>query len=215
MKVIFGTTNERKVEDLRNQSNNLGIDLEIIGMNDIGWNLGEIEETGKSIEENSLIKATAIHNFCKENNIEYPIITDDAGLFCEALNGKPGIFTGRYGDEERKNNPNLPKYQCVIKLLNDMKEIMNRNAMYRCVVTCMFPDGSYFQETGESKGYIAKGIIGELKKPYFYSIFILDGYNKAFSNLSVSELKETYRFSATRKVLTKLNINNKKEVKDE
>lgn len=204
MKVIFGTTNERKVEDLRNQSKNLGIELEIIGMNDIGWNLGEIEETGKTIEENSLIKANAIHNFCIKNNINYPIITDDAGLFCEALNGKPGIFTGRYADEDIKNNPNLPKHQCVIKLLNDMKEIINRNAEYRCVVTCIFPDGTYFQETGQSKGSIAKEIIGELKKPYFYSIFILDGYNKAFSDLSPQELKDTYRFSATKKVLTKL-----------
>ena len=204
MKLIFGTTNERKVEDLRNQSKNLGIDLEIIGMNDIGWNLGEIEENGKTIEENSLIKANAIYEFCKANNIEYPIITDDAGLFCEALNGKPGIFTGRYADEDIKNNPNLPKHQCVIKLLNDMKGIINRNAMYRCVVTCMFPDGSYFQEIGESKGSIAKKINGELKKPYFYSIFILDGYNKAFSDLSNDELKDTYRFSATKKVLTKL-----------
>lgn len=81
MKVIFGTTNERKVEDLRNQIKNLRTNLEIIGMKDIGWNLGEIEETGTTIEENSLIKAKAIHNFCQENNIEYPIITDDAGLF--------------------------------------------------------------------------------------------------------------------------------------
>lgn len=126
-------------------------------------------------------------------------------FFCEALDNKPGIFTGRYADEDIKNNPNLPKHQCVIKLLNDMKEIVNRKAKYRCVVTCMFPDGTYFQETGESHGRIANDIIGELKKPYFYSIFILDGYNKAFSDLTVSELKGTYRFLATRKVLTKLN----------
>ncbi|MBQ2873529.1 MAG: non-canonical purine NTP pyrophosphatase [Bacilli bacterium] len=209
MKVIFGTTNERKVEDLRNQSMSLGIDLEIIGMNDIGWDLGEIEETGTTIEENSLIKANAIRNFCLENNIEYPIITDDAGLFCESLNGKPGIFTGRYADEEIKENPELPKYQCVIKLLNDMKGIVNRKATYRCAVTCMFPDGSYFQEIGESAGTIAEDIIGELKKPYFYSIFILDGYNKAFSDLSVPELKETYRFRANKKVLTRLNTKKK------
>lgn len=206
MKIIFGTTNERKVEDLRNQSKALGIDLEIISMNDIGWNLGEIEEFGTTIEENSLIKANAIHNFCLEKNITYPIITDDAGLFCEVLNGEPGIFTGRYADQERKLNPELPKHQCVIKLLNNMRGITNRNATYRCVVTCMFSDGTYFQEIGESSGKIAEEIIGELKRPYFYSIFILDGYNIAFSDLEVSELKETYRFKASKKVLTKLNI---------
>lgn len=202
MKVIFGTTNERKVEDLKNQSKELGIELEIIGMNDIGWNLGEIEENGKTIEENSLIKAKAIYEFCQKNNISYPIITDDSGLYCEALNGEPGIYTARYADEERKQNPDLPKHQCVIKLLNNLKD--NRNAMYRSCVTCMFEDGSYFQEFGESKGKIAGKIIGEIKKPYFYSVFILDGTNKAFNELDVNELKETYRFTAIKKVLTKL-----------
>lgn len=205
MKVIFGTTNERKVEDLRNQIQALGLNLEVIGMHDIGWNLGDIDENGLTIEENSLIKANAIHDFCLQNNIEYPIITDDAGLFCEALNGEPGIFTGRYADEEIKANPELPKHQCVIKLLNNMKEIVNRAAAYRCVVTCMFTDGTYFQEIGESTGMIAEDIIGQLKKPYFYSIFILDGYNKAFSELEASELKDTYRYQAMKKVLTKLN----------
>lgn len=209
MKVIFGTTNERKVEDLREQSRALGIDLEIIGMNDIGWNLGEIEENGTTIEENSLIKAKAIHEFCVKHNIHYPIITDDAGLFCESLNGEPGIFTARYADDERKLNPELPKYQCVIKLLNNMKDVVNRKAMYRCSVTCMFPDGTYFQEYGESTGTIATEIIGELKKPYFYSIFILDGYNKAFSELHGDELQETYRFTANKRVLTRLNSTSK------
>ena len=99
MKVIFGTTNERKVEDLFNLSKSLGLDLEILSLGDIGWNLGEIDESGKTLEENSLIKATSIYNFCKEKDINYPIITDDAGLFVDALDGEPGIYTGRYADD--------------------------------------------------------------------------------------------------------------------
>ena len=208
MKVIFGTTNNRKVEDLRNIGLSLNLDLEILGLNDIGWDLGETEETGLTIEENSLIKDQAIYDFCSINNITYPIITDDAGLFCEALNGEPGIYTGRYGDDEIATNPLLPKHQCVIKLLRKLNGESNRNAKYRCVVTCMIPDGSYFQEYGESNGVIAEEIIGDLKKPYFYSVFMLDGYQKAFGSLTKEELTETYRYCALRKTLSKFNKGN-------
>lgn len=102
-----------------------------------------------------MIKANAIYNFCKLNNVSYPIITDDAGLFVDVLNNEPGIYTGRYADEEMKKDPTLPKHQCVIKLLDKMKDFDNRAAKYVCVVTCMLPDGTYFQESAESKGIIA------------------------------------------------------------
>lgn len=41
MKVIFGTTNDRKVEDLRNQARRMEMNLEVLSMNDIGWDQGE------------------------------------------------------------------------------------------------------------------------------------------------------------------------------
>ena len=91
MKIIFGTTSKRKLEDLQNIINEMNLDIEVISMEDIGWDRGEIDENGRTIEENSLIKAQAILSFCQEHNINYPIMTDDAGLFVDALNGEPGI----------------------------------------------------------------------------------------------------------------------------
>ena len=203
MNLIFGTTNKRKVEDLQNIINEMNLDIQVLSMEDIGWDRGEIEENGFTIEENSLIKATAILSFCKDNNIEYPIMTDDAGLFVDALNGEPGIYTARYADDELALNPNLPKYQCVIKLLRKLNNQENRNAKYRCCVTIMMPSGDYNQEIGESNGTIAKEIIGELKKPYFYSVFILEGTNVVFNELKGKELDNTYRYNALRKSLKK------------
>ena len=209
MKIVFGTTNQRKIEDLKKLIKILDLDLEVLGLDDIDWNLGEINEDGHTIEENSLIKARAIYNFCNEHNINYPIITDDAGLFCDALNGEPGVFTVRYADIERANDISLPKYQCVIKLLKKLENVDNRVAYYRACVTLMMSDGSYSQEVGESRGYIAKDIIGELKKPYFYAVFVLDKYNKVFSSLEDNELLETYRYEALKKILLKIKIVNK------
>ena len=201
MKLIFGTTNKRKTEDLQNIINEMNLDIEVIGMEDIGWNRGEIDENGRSVEENSLIKAQAILSFCQEHDIHYPIMTDDAGLFVDALNGEPGIYTARYADDELALDSSLPKHQCVVKLLRKMNGEENRKAKYRCCVTSMMPNGDYHQEIGESEGIIANEIIGELKKPYFYSVFILNGTNVAFNELKGEELNSTYRYNAIRKSL--------------
>ena len=170
-------------------------------MEDIGWDRGEIDENGSTIEENSLIKAQAILSFCRDHNIDYPIMTDDAGLFVDALNGEPGIYTARYADDELALDSSLPKHQCVVKLLRKMNGKQNRNAKYRCCVTSMMPNGNYHQEIGESEGTIANEIIGELKKPYFYSVFILNGTTVAFNGLNGKELDNTYRYNAIRKSL--------------
>ena len=201
MKLIFGTTSKRKVEDLQNTINKMKLDIQVLSMADIGWDRGEIDENGSTIEENSLIKAQSILDFCKEHNIDYPIMTDDAGLFVDALNGEPGVYTARYADDEIALDPELPKYQCVVKLLRKLNNESNRNATYRCCVTTMMSNGEYHQELGESKGTIAKEIIGELNKPYFYSVFVLNGTNLAFNKLNSEELDETYRYSALRKSL--------------
>ena len=201
MKLIFGTTNKRKVEDLQNIINEMNLNIEVVSMEDIEWDRGEIDENGSTIEENSLIKAQAILSFCRDHNIDYPIMTDDAGLFVDALNGEPGIYTARYADDELALDSSLPKYQCVVKLLRKMNGEQNRNAKYRCCVTSMMPNGDYHQEIGESEGTIANEIIGELKKPYFYSVFILNGTNVAFNELKGEELNNTYRYNAIRKSL--------------
>ena len=201
MNVIFGTTNKRKVEDLKNIINELNLDINVLSMSDIGWDRGEIEETGRTIEENSLVKANAILEFCKDHNIEMPIITDDSGLFVDALYGEPGVYTARYAEKELKENPKLPKYQCVLKLLDRLKGLDNRTASYRCCVTTMMPDGKFYQVNDESYGNISEEIIGELTKPYFYSVFILNGTNVAFNELKGKELDNTYRYKALKRTL--------------
>lgn len=204
MTIIFGTTNPRKAEDLQTIIRELNLDMEVKSLADINWDRGEILETGKTIEENSLIKAEAIFDFCQAHNIVYPIITDDAGLFVEALNGEPGVYTARYADAEIADNPTLPKYECVNKLLRKLQNQSNRNAYYKCVVTCMYPDKTFFQESGISYGEISEIIVEPIKKPYFYSVFKLANTNKTFNMLTEEELQGSYRFGALSRVLSKI-----------
>ncbi len=207
MELIFGTTSERKRNDLQNIVKKLGLDIKVLSMKDINWDRGEIEEDGSTIEENSLIKARTVLSFCKDKKINIPIMTDDAGLFVDYLDGEPGVHTSRYADDEIAINPSLPEYQCVIKLLRKLNGVDNRNAKYKCCVTIMMPDGSYHQEVGMSDGSIAQGIVGELNKPYFYSVFLLKGTNVAFNKLSSEELDNTYRYMALKKSLKSFKLN--------
>ncbi len=201
MKIVFGTTNERKVEDFQKVVQLLGYKIEVLTLSQIGWNLGEIEETGSTLEENSNIKAEAIYQFLKKKNLNIPVFTDDGGLFVEALEGRPGVYTARYGDTELKKDPTLPKYVGVEKLLKEMEQETNRTAYYRSVVTCICPDGTQFQEKGETKGEIARKMEEPFTKPYFYTVFSYQGKN--FRELSLEELKTTYRFQAIEKALRK------------
>ena len=204
MKLIFGTTSKRKVEDLQNIVNEMNLDIQVLNMKDIGWDKGEIDEDGLTLEENSLIKAQAILSFCKKHKLEYPIITDDAGLFVDYLNGEPGIYTSRYADDELEKDKNLPKHQCILKLLRKLERVENRSATYKCCVTIMMPNGKYSQVTGESKGTIVKEITDVIKPPFFYSVFMLEKTDVPFSELKGHILDNTYRYSALRKALRKI-----------
>lgn len=215
MKIIFGTTNKRKIEDLKNIIQQAKLELEVLTLDDIGYT-EEIEENGQTLEENSLIKASAIYDFCKKKGINIPVLTDDAGLFVNSLNGEPGIFTARYADAERKQDPTLPKYECVNKLLRNLKDQEDRTAEYRCAVTYMYPNGEYFQKLAASKGRIIDNLEEEpVKKPYFYYVFALDGTDKPFIQLTEQELQQTYRYKALEATIGQVKETQKRADKDD
>ena len=196
MKVIFATTNNRKLEDLNNIILENKLDLEVLSLTDIGWDRGDIDETGDTIQENSLIKANAIYDYCREHGITYPIITDDAGLFVDSLGGEPGVYTARYADGEISKDSSLPKYYSLIKMLNNMQGKDSRGAEYRCAITVMYDSGEYQQFEGVTRGEIDTKINEPIKKPYFYSLFVDKSTGKPFNQLDTQELKNTYRYVA-------------------
>lgn len=205
MKIIFATTNNRKLEDLKNVIKEENLDLEVVSLTDIGWDEGEIEEDGSTIEENSFIKAITVKRFCEKHNIIYPIVTDDAGLFVNSLGGEPGIYTARYANEELAYNPNLPKHFALYKMLDKLQGKDDRSAEYRCAVTVIFDDGKVDQFVGKTEGYIDDKINEPINKPYFYSLFVDLKTGKPFNMLDTKELKNTYRFNALKEALTYIN----------
>lgn len=91
MKIIYGTSNKGKIESMKRIVKENNIDIEILTSKDIGFDK-DIVEDGKTFEENSEIKAKAIAEYCNVNNIKGIVMTDDAGLCIDKLNGEPGVY---------------------------------------------------------------------------------------------------------------------------
>ncbi|MBR3697351.1 MAG: hypothetical protein IKM97_03695 [Clostridia bacterium] len=81
MKILYATTNNGKINELKKIIRLKKLDAEVIELNSINFN-EEFVETGSTFEENSNIKAELVRNFCIKNNIEFEMILADDGGMC-------------------------------------------------------------------------------------------------------------------------------------
>ena len=195
MKIIYGTSNIGKINQVKEYLEYKKEDIEIVSLKDINFN-EEIDENGKTFEENSLIKAKTIKAFCDKNNIQEIIMTDDAGLCVDALNGEPGVYSARYAGDH------APQIESITKVLNKMKNVKeeDRTAKFVCVLTIIMPNGEVKVARGETLGKIVK-TPGPLGKLTYGPIFIPNGFNKTMNELTDEELGVTHREKALNQML--------------
>ena len=152
------------------------------------------EETGKSFEENSFIKASY---FSKKTDLI--CLSDDSGLEIDLLKGEPGIYSSRWSGE--KNNFDLAIQKIFEKMNNVKKDWENNNlAKFICCMTLFWPNGKHCSSQGTIKGKISKEKKG--KNGFGYDpIFIPNGYNQTFAEMEF-ELKTSidHRFKAFDKI---------------
>lgn len=199
MKVIYGSSNKAKLQEVKAFFENNNIDVEIISLKDINFN-EEIDENGKTFEENSLIKAKTIKEFCNKKNINETIITDDAGLCVDALNGKPGVHSARYAGDH------APQEAAINKLLTELKDVpmKKRTAKFVCVLTAILKDEKTIVVRGETKGKIAT-IPGPMGKLTYGPVFMPDEFEgRVMNELTAEELKHTHREKALIELLKEL-----------
>ena len=145
MKIIYGTTNPNKIKEMQELLK--PYNFELLSLKDINFS-EEIEENGTTFLENSLIKAKAILNFCQENKLNYPILTDDAGLCVKSLDNRPGVYTARYAGDHAKQEV------AINKLLTELKDKKDRSATFFCALTFIYQD-KIIQVEGYKEGKIA------------------------------------------------------------
>ncbi len=188
MQIIYGTSNKNKVASMRKILEENNVNAQLYTLADIGFNQ-EIIEDGSTFEENSRIKADAIKKFCNENNIKDKIIiTDDAGLCIDKLNGEPGVYSARYAGE------GATQIQILEKVLNKMQSYEakeDRSCTFVCVLTAVLTDGEVIAARGECKGTVAKkpGKLGGLT---YIPIFIPEGFDKPLSDLDEKTYEATH-----------------------
>jgi XTP/dITP diphosphohydrolase len=99
------------------------------------------EETGATFHDNALIKARALYDLVHE-----PVIADDSGLCVDALQGRPGVLSARYGSE---NGMKLDSSDRNALLLKEIGDSNDRSAHFVCAMVLYFSPNRFYvvQET--------------------------------------------------------------------
>lgn len=139
-RIVFATGNAGKIKEIRMIMEDTG--LEVVSMKDAGIK-ADIEENGKTYEENALIKARAVTAFTKDI-----VMADDSGLEIDALNKEPGIYSARYLGED---TPYSIKNANLIQRLEGVPE-EKRTARFVCAIAAVLPDGRELTTRATMKG---------------------------------------------------------------
>ena len=139
-KIVLATHNEGKQREIKSRLSKYN--LEVLSLGDVGIT-NQIEETGTSFRENALIKARGYYELCGELTL-----AEDSGLEVDALFGRPGVGSARYGEIGFNDQDRL------LLLLDEMRNIpgWNRGARF---ISCM----SLVGLPQEPSGIVCRGII--------------------------------------------------------
>ena len=188
MKVILASQNQHKLVELSAILSQLGFEIAL--ESEYGLHV-DVDETGTTFEENSLLKAEAV---MKASGM--PVLADDSGLMVDALDGAPGVYSARYGhkssDAER-----------IDYLLENLKDVPaeKRTAKFVCVITCLWPDGRKIVARGERPGRILTERHGSSGFGYD-PVFFVPEYGMSYAELA-PEVKNSisHRAAALQKFL--------------
>ena len=170
MKLVFASNNKNKIQEIQALVPNT---IQIVSLEDIGCT-EDIPETADTIEGNAILKA----NYVTEK-YGFDCFADDTGLEVDALNGAPGVYSARYAGEQKDANDNMDK------LLSELKDKSNRKANFKTVIALNL-NGKQNLFTGIINGKIIEEKIGTNGFGYD-PIFVADGYEKTFAELTMEE----------------------------
>ena len=139
---ILASQNRNKIKQIRAILEKNGLD--VILRDDAGIPTDDIEETGTTFEENSLLKAETIMDMIAsdaslEKYLGSPVIADDSGLMVDALGGEPGVYSARYAGEGCTYDDNNVKLLAALEGVPYEK----RTARFVTVISVVYPAGSF------------------------------------------------------------------------
>ncbi len=199
MELLVATQNQGKVKEYQRLLSD--VSAEIIGLHDIGLGDLDVEETGTTFEENALLKAQVYAEASGKI-----ALADDSGLVVDALDGRPGVYSARYG------RPEFDDAGRRAYLLEEMQAIpmADRTARFRCVIAVYDPESKQsYTVDGACEGVILTEERNAGKGFGYDALFQPIGYDKTFAELEPEEKNSiSHRGQAAKKlpaILAKLN----------
>lgn len=172
--LFIGTGNEHKKQEIKSIFENNGFFVDIKTPKDFNDDSDPIED-GTSFKENAIIKAKFYHD-----KYNMPCLAEDSGITIEYFNNFPGIHSKRF----LGNLSDFDKNEYILDL---MKGIKNRNAVFHCVICYIDENGKYNIFEGKNHGEISYEQKGN--KGFGYDpIFLIPEFNK-----TEAELGEEYK----------------------
>ena len=174
-KLLLATNNPNKVREYSMLLENIPFQLTTLVRESIS---ATVEETGTTMEENARLKATTYASLSG-----LVALADDSGLEVDALSGRPGSLSARFGGE------GISDKQRVAHLLNELRNVPweKRGARFRCVIAIAAPEEKKVNLCyGECRGIITfepRGKSGFGYDPVFY----LPELGKTMAELSPEE----------------------------
>ena len=160
MKMVLASKNPHKLVEIQKIVERF--DIQLVLESELGVDI-DVEETGTTFEENSLLKAKAVMEATG-----LPALADDSGIAVDALNGAPGVYSARYGFDDTLDD--WGRLQLLLKNTENVPD-GQRQAQFVCVITLMTPDGQVIQARGEVHGVlltVPRGTNGFGYDPIFY-----------------------------------------------
>lgn len=175
MKLLIATHNSAKLLELKHGLTTLEKKgIKIASLQDLSIH-AEPKETGKTFQENSLLKAQYYAQLTK-----LPTIADDGGLGIYVFNGEPGVKSRRWKGYEASDEELI---QYTLERLSHYKG-KDRSGYLQTYITFYDPrNNKIFSETEKIEGYIADKPSGRPTEGYpFRALFIVKKFSKPRSN---------------------------------
>ena len=189
-KILIGTNNTGKLQEIKDL---LPKSTKIFSTKD--FKLKSPKETGKSFLKNSLIKAKF---FSKKTNLI--CLADDSGLEIDILNGKPGIFSARWGGAKSNFNKAISKVFRELYKKDKKWKVKKIKARFVCALTIYWPGGKKVKSLGKVEGFISKEKRGNNGFGYD-PIFIPKKSKITFGQMKPSKkYKIDHRYNAYKKI---------------
>lgn len=171
--IAVSSGNVHKIQEIRTLLDSK--EYNVCSVTDILGYYDDVVEDGDTFEANAIKKVNELP--CREGVL---YLSDDSGICVNALDGRPGIYSARYGGRQLSHNDKCRR------LISELEGKDDRSAYYMCVIALKFPDGQIKTASGRMDGQIGYELIGT--EGFGYDpIFFPENYSVTCAQLSAEE----------------------------